>query len=504
MWESTPCTWRLEEQAAANQCDAPVYSSLEEGIVLTGVGLYAEPQSGAFIAPGDPRARWDDPGYGNPGEDQFGAMGYGEVNGRRGFVFHDACWSLVKQAYHPAPVPHERLFEVLDSLPIVMAGDSIDWGHDYGGLAILQDGNDYFPWEYLRFSDRQFRDGWSNIPYSANPLAISAVEEILAEAAQSSPSCSLRLSTAGRDPFNKLPEELCFIIAAYLSTSDVLNARRVSRSFWRMFDLQSFWASRFMGKSAERSWLFEATRELESAGGIAGRRDWRWLYRRTSDARLGRAARNRKRVWGLICHVVDISDLCWNELPSELPLPWQSPPSVSEEPTPAPSWVLVAGSIRGWGQDFSLLQKGCARLKIQRVAFSADGISRVAASTVLLGSSLYIAGLSLTATSGEVLTLGYRGGGGERSIYLPKPAITGFNVAVGLGGIHALQCISGTGADRQLSPWLGCPDDAPKTERLSGVTTSGQSMVLEFGFDVSQCCFLLLALIARSCWFVAC
>ncbi len=58
-----------------------------EGIVLTGVGLYTEPRVGRFIAPPDPDARWDDPGYERPEEDGFGAMTDNEWNGRRGSFF---------------------------------------------------------------------------------------------------------------------------------------------------------------------------------------------------------------------------------------------------------------------------------------------------------------------------------------------------------------------------------------------------------------------------------
>ncbi len=85
-------------------------SSAEESIFLTGLGLYSEPQSGAFIAPHDSGARWDDPEYENPTEHGFGAMTRRDANGRHGFLFHDDCWSLVEQAYYPAPVPLERLY----------------------------------------------------------------------------------------------------------------------------------------------------------------------------------------------------------------------------------------------------------------------------------------------------------------------------------------------------------------------------------------------------------
>ncbi len=45
-----------------------VCSSAEHGISLTGLGLYSDPQSGAFIAPPDPSARFDDANYGIPRE----------------------------------------------------------------------------------------------------------------------------------------------------------------------------------------------------------------------------------------------------------------------------------------------------------------------------------------------------------------------------------------------------------------------------------------------------
>ncbi len=88
---------------------APVYS-YPEAIVLTGVSHYNDPVRGAFIAPPDPSARWDDPaGYDHPDEDEFEVMGQSEVNGKRGFVFHHACWSLWE---------HKKLFKVCGSLPI--------------------------------------------------------------------------------------------------------------------------------------------------------------------------------------------------------------------------------------------------------------------------------------------------------------------------------------------------------------------------------------------------
>ena len=213
-----------------------------------------------------------------------------EWNDRRGFVFHDACWSLLEQSFYPAPVPLVSVFEVCDSLPKVMAGDCINWGHDYGGLALLRDG--FFPWED-RFEDRPLPDSqrWSDMPYNAEPLAVSEVDEILADTPLTAPGGILPFTTlSGHDPFNSLPVELCSAIVIYLPTPDVLNARLASRSFWYIFSSQQFWGSRFRG-ALDRSWLFEA-RHFNHV------RDWRWLYYRTTNSRIRQGLQNRKKDLG--------------------------------------------------------------------------------------------------------------------------------------------------------------------------------------------------------------
>ena len=427
--------------------------------MLTGVGLYTEPRVGRFIAPPDPDARWDDPGYERPEEDGFGAMTDNEWNGRRGFVFHDACWSLLRHAFHPAPIPLMRVFEVCDSLPKVMTGDSINWGHDYGGLALLRHG--FFPWEE-RFVDRQFPDGWFNTPYSAEPLVVSEVHEILADTPQAVlDKITPASSPPGQDPFNLLPVELCLVIALYLPTPDALSARLASRSFWLIFSSQHFWASRSKG-GLDRSWLFEAWHRNNV-------RDWRWLYHRTTNNRLTPGLRNRKRIWGLIQHFAVLLELPLHGFSSELSPPWK----VALEPNW--EWVFVGGNTKEAPFEFSQLQKGCRRLRSKQLAVP-GGILRVSASTVRVGNLVYIAGITLATAAGEVLELGYSGAG-ERSVKVS--GLAGLNVAVGLGGIHAVQCIN---AETEApSPWLGCPLDAPKTERL---ILGARIVGLEVGFDV--------------------
>lgn len=428
--------------------------------MLTGVGLYTEPRRGDFIAPPNPSSRWDDPGYERPERDGFGAMSKVEWNHRRGFVFHDECWSLLEQAFYPNPVPLVRVFEVCDSLPLVMGGGSINWGHDYGGLALLRDG--FFPWEE-RFADRQFPDGWLETPYSAEPLAALEVDEVLADTPRAAdiprvtPGILPSTVSSGQDPFNMLPVEPCLAIALYLPTPDALNARLASRSFWPIFSSQQFWASRFKG-GLERSWLFEVWH-------LNDVRDWRWLYYCTTDGRIGRGLRNRKRIWGLIQHLAVLLELRLHDL--ELSPPWKPPLEESR------TWVLAGGNMEEEPFEFSQLENGCRRFRSRQLAIPGS-VSQVSASTARVGNSAYIAGISLATAAGEVLRLGYQGAS-ERSIQVS--CLTGFNVAVGLGGIHAIQCIDGDAP----STWLGCPDDAPKTERLAVGT---QITALEVAFDV--------------------
>ncbi|KAK4238745.1 hypothetical protein C8A03DRAFT_33205 [Achaetomium macrosporum] len=433
-----------------------------EGIVLTGVGLYPNPRRGAFIAPRNPRARWDDPGYENPDEDGFGATLGPAINDRRGFVFHVACWPLLEQAFDPDPVPHARLFEVCDSLPYVMGRGLMEWSYDYGGLAILRD--EYsFPWE-PRFADSRFLEGSLNSIYSVDPFSVPEVDQILTERPRAPPSTNSLVSKAiacsEHDPFNSLPVELCSAIAEYLSTADALNARLPSRAFWHLFGSQQFWASRFKGNS-DRSWLFEVRNQKNA-------RDWRWLYHRTTNGRIGKGLQNRRLIWGLIRDLTAILELRWSDLASGLSPAWQLDLQQKRE------WLLTAGSMREQPEGSTQLDEGCRRFNSQKLRI-AGHISQMSASTVRLGSSEYIVGISLTTAGGEVVRLGYSNAS-ERPVQLAGLAV--LRLAVGLHGIHGLQCIDAQTSEPSI--WLGDPNDAPKTERAIGKT---QVTALEVGFD---------------------
>ncbi|TKW48683.1 hypothetical protein CTA1_11015 [Colletotrichum tanaceti] len=433
-------------------------SSSPKGIILTGVGLYDDPARGAFIAPVDPNGRWDDSTYESPEEDRFGAMSQGEVNGRHGFVFHEACWDLLEKAFHPRKVLLSRLFDICSSLPFPMNGVSIGWGHDYGG-PVLVDHEHHFPWEEDRSADREYLE--PDPVLNANPFEVPEVQHILTEAPELPPSSTLSVSitvTPGRDPFHILPGEIRSVIAMNLPTPDFLNLRLASRVFWTVFDSQQFWASRFRDVS-DRSWLFEAR------DGAQPPRDWRWLYRRTNDARIGPGLRNRVRIWNLAQKIVEILGFRWVDT------------GVASSPKPESSrWVHLAADI--WeqpaGSAYSLFDRGCRLFHKHRIAI-VDDLTRLSVSCIQVGDTKYVAGLKLATAAGNTRRqVGYWSTR-EQSVEISE--IRGFRAAVGSRGVQALQCITGA-SDTQH--WIGSPEGSPKTQRLG---VDGRVTELEVGFD---------------------
>ncbi|TDZ10344.1 hypothetical protein C8034_v012152 [Colletotrichum sidae] len=429
--------------------------SSPNGVFLTGVGVYDDPGRGAFIAPADPNVRWDDTIYDSPEEDQFGAMRQGEVNGKHGFIFHEACWCVLAKAFHPRPVPKTRLYDVCNSLPFPMNGTSLSWGHDYDG-PVAVDNEHHFPWED-RYADQDYAEPYP--AFTENPYDVSEAETVLTEAVESPPNRILAAPASkqqSQDLFHTLPRELRWLVAMYLPTHDALNLRLASPVFWDIFDSQQFWASRFAGDS-ERSWLFEARNNTQF-------RDWRWLYRRTSDARIGLGLQNRVRVWKLAQRIVDMLDFRWVDTGA----------TSSAIPDTSRS-IHVSGDLWEKPGDvaWSSVGRGCRLFKKFSVAIP-ENLSRLSVSSVPMGDGEYIAGLKLTTAEGEVRQVGYWG---EIERAIEVSSIYGFNAAVGSRGIQALQCVAKDGG---IQHWLGGPEGSPKTRRLG---TNGRVTDLEVGFD---------------------
>ncbi|KAI0423605.1 F-box domain-containing protein [Xylaria sp. FL1042] len=433
-----------------------LYSS-RKGIAVTGVGIYNDPDSGEWTAPLNFTARWDDAGYSFPTRDQIGVLRQPRVNGRHGFPFHEACWSLLEKAYSAETIPYKALFEVCRSLPFPSEGTGLSWGHDFGGLVSV-DNQDRYPWED-RFVDR---DGNSAPCLTArnNPYHVPEIQQLPYEDPQAPPAISVSgpVSTT-TDCFSVLPQEIRIEIASYLPTVDALNTRRASRSFLSIFYSQQFWASRFRADS-DRSWLFESHNWDKTC-------DWRWLYRHTNKAHRTGGMQNRERIWKLIQRVKEILRLRWTKsialssaIPNQTNLRWLE---ASGDLRPE----MDIGPYRGFNEGCRLFHEQC---------FSIPGLPcQIAFSIIQLGDAEYIAGIRLIPSQGEAIQLGYRAEGKE--LILNITFLAGFNLAVGSRGIQGIQCILDNG---RTSQWFGCPHEAPRTRRLAA---SGPITAIKAGFD---------------------
>lgn len=385
-----------------------------------------------------------------------------EVNGWHGFVFHEACWSLLQEAYHPKAIPLARLLEVCRSLPFPLQGTGVSWGHDYGGLVLL-DNQSHYPWE-----DRLIERHDDSITYrhaKENPYDVLEIQRLLKEPPQCPPCWekldSLRPISNEGDYFVRLPWEIREEIALYLPTTDILSIRRASRAFSHVFSSQRLWASRFKA-NAERGFLFESRNSKKS-------RDWRSLYRRTNDAYSPPGLQNRKRIWGLILSLMDVLSMRWNDsyklCPPDLNragLRWSETTGLLIQEQPF-------GPYRGFNEGCRLFNKQSTSIP--------DHLFQIAFSVVRVGNTGYIAGIRFIPSNGTDICLGYRAEGKE--LFLDITVLRGFVSAVGSGGIQALQVITGKG---QISQWFGCPSESPRTRRLAVFESIA---AIEAGFDVS-------------------
>ena len=412
--------------------------------------------------PSDYAVRWNDVGYDFSVHDELPVMRQHVANGRHGFVSHEACWSLLQEAYHPEAIPLARLLEVCRSLPFPLQGTGVSWGHDYGGL-VLFDNQSHYPWE-----DRLVERHDDSITYrhaKENPYDILEIQRLLNEPPQHPPCWkkfdSLRPSSKTGDFFARLPWEICEEIALYLPTTDILNVRRASRAFFHIFSSQPFWASRFQA-NAERGFVFESRNSKKP-------KDWRSLYRCTNDVYSPPGLRNRKRIWGLILSLIDVLSMRWND--SSQLCPWDlSRAGFSwSEMTGDLIQEQLFGPYRGFNE-------GC-RLFNKQTTFIPDHLSQIAFSIIRDGDTEYIAGIRLIPNKGTDICLGYRAEGKE--LLLNITVLKGFISAVGSRGIQALQIVTGKG---QISQWFGRPSESPRTRRLAMFESIA---AIEAGFDVS-------------------
>ncbi|KAK3178681.1 hypothetical protein OEA41_000818 [Lepraria neglecta] len=234
--------------------DLPLTSIVyaESGAVyVSGVGLREDARSTSWFAPLDEGMRWNDRDYHLEASDRVPVMRQSPVNGRHGFVLHDACWCLLKVALDTESVPLERLFNICESLPFPLWWEGVCWDHDYGGLALI-DEQGHYPWEDRLTEPTVYTKVHEYA--QANPYDVPGISRLLVMPSDCPPGAMP--TRQGKDCFMRFPWEILEAIAALLPTTDALTLRLTSKSFSRILTSQSFWASRFV-PGRERDFVFE-------------------------------------------------------------------------------------------------------------------------------------------------------------------------------------------------------------------------------------------------------
>ncbi|TVY93033.1 hypothetical protein LAWI1_G004137 [Lachnellula willkommii] len=410
------------------------------GTFLSGVGCQEDPGDSTWIAPSDPNMRWDDDEYHSPASDELPVMRLDPVNGRHGFILHDACWHLLQRAFQPSEIPLERLVEVCESLPFPLRGNVVSWGHDYGGLHTLDDLN-YYPWDDRLLEE--CHNGKVLLYAKSDPYDVPEIPKLLVTRLEH--PIELPLNTQLNDCFSRLPWEILEAVAVNLPTDDALGLRCISPAFLRLLASATFWASRFKA-SADRSFIFETWKSRNVT-------DWMSLYRLTARTHGPSGLQNRRRIWDLIRPLEDITSL---RLADNL-----KTTSLDEE-FACLRWSKVAGVILNEVTYVpSYFNEGC-RIFGTHVARIPKDLSKIGVSVSSFANVTYISGIRLITERGPDICLGFISKGQE--VIQDVTALGGFILAVGSRGVHALQVV---GQDARLSKWVGCPNKSPITERLA-------------------------------------
>ncbi|KAL9127866.1 MAG: hypothetical protein Q9217_003331 [Psora testacea] len=437
--------WLLEYRA--------IYGKPEEPFI-TGVGCYDG--SPSWKPPSDPAERWDQNQPQNVQE--IPVMRQRSSPGQHGFVLHDACWRLLKKACEPEPIPLGRLLMMCESLPFPLRTHGVCWGHDYGQLLVL-DTQNYYPWQeqFHHLSGKIFGSCiWEN-PFEIPDLAGTISNLTI-------PPAGKKISARVRDCFYQLPWEIREIIATLLPTNDALKLRLACKSFLDLYFSAIFWSSRFKF-DCERGFLFE----------VRGCRDivkLLSLYRITAPSRRPLALRNRQRIWCLGRQLIKIARQSRRD---EIGNPELQIVASKE-------WIRLAGDeqVEEPTSNWEPFERGCRPIDTIMVAVP-DRLVRIGITTISLGALDYVTGIRLLAEGGHDACAGYQTDSDE--ILYPLRGLRGFKLAVGPGGIRALQVIDHNGCS---SPWIGRAAGFPVSERLISSESLEALRVTVDGFKITS------------------
>ena len=415
-----------------------------EDAYVTGVGF--APMSENWAAPLDPSRRRDEV-TDTRQLITVPVMLQPQQNGRYGYLIHGGCWDLLLKASLPGGISLRRLILVWESLPIPKGHGRTEWGHSYGGLRTIDFG-DVYPWtEFFvdRLSEQLRHMGVGNSPFNESVLA----PETLVGGAPTPLTENIAWFPNTQDPFSRLPWELLEVIALYLPTTTALDLRLASRSFVPLFSSFQFWRSRFH-PDGERGFLFEVRDHIAqmTANSLA------YVYRETRNSLRPPPVKNYERVWGLTRMLAPLIE------PEGLIATFTDNVSLM----PSEKWIRLASTA---SNKRSTPYKSPDPTRVCSVNSTELSLEEPTSNYVKVGIAVadagewdYITGIKFIDDRGNEKVAGY--GFKIREVRYNLQGFLGFRVAMGSGGVRALQVIDQQG-DKQ---WAGRIEGMPQSDKL--------------------------------------
>lgn len=406
-----------------------------------------------------------------------------------GFLFHEACWSVLEQAVSPGEVDIKTLWRILCSVPC--GSELPNWGHNFGGL-YMGTMRDQSRGEHFVLLGRN-----SNLVIPSTFFSPFVVPELakLVSSMRIKDQTQLEhvvgpneddkepvaISTVGqsgaRDPFSVLPVEMKEMLVCYMASTDAANLRLASRAVASTPLTQHFYESRFWS-GHEMAVFFDAflLPEPERRG-----TDWQKLYWqlkiRLKYNRVGLGERNRLRLWnstikplvGAMGQIQKMSDLQggpdwkWNTDALDLGTDWQ---------------ICKTAKLRA-PLVFSETRRVVYRAEVE---IPSDQMSGVHVSFMEFFGSRYITGLRFVFEHTTDVRIGYIHRGSEEYLTV-YDFISGFHCATDECGFRALALVTGRNVITEYLVWAGQPESLTVAQ-LYSVAKDGPKKI-RTSFDVS-------------------
>ncbi|KAF5545923.1 hypothetical protein FMEXI_5839 [Fusarium mexicanum] len=390
------------------------------------------------LTPDDPTLCTD------PGDEDI-AWGYG---------FHESCWSIFTKDYTPNL---DALFSACLSTP-TGATTLLDWGHDYGGAAKIEQMFDMPVRTSCYRSPQDIPHVFRSDPYHI-PGLIDAIQgavrlQIDAFLSRLEPT----MASLKSDSFSRLVPEVLQSIVILLPTSDVRSLRLASPVFATLELPERFWASRFQ-PGHELDYLPEVHDQSPQS--------WRAFYHSLKIWTRGiPSMANRQRVWGLAKRLqATLTQMdgvacqgsplgTWHEN-----IPDGPDHSTSEAVS---SWHAASRAVVNLGDSFFY---GSRVLRTRALHFPEPmRLRQISVSFVDTAAGKFISGLTLIDSHGRSYAVGYQHENTISRILLPDEPIRGWELAMDLPGITGIAAVY---CDGTLSSWAGESVGIPRW-RLEG------------------------------------